>query len=37
MGKPEDVANLYCWLASDEAAYISGTAISIDGGMVLGT
>jgi len=37
MGKPEDVANLYCWLASDEAAYVSGTAISIDGGMVLGT
>ena len=37
MGKPEDVANLYCWLASDEAAYVSGAAISIDGGMVLGT
>ncbi len=37
MGTPEDVANLYCWLASDEAAYIHGAAISIDGGMVLGT
>jgi 3-oxoacyl-[acyl-carrier protein] reductase len=37
MGKPEDVANLYAWLASDEAAYIHGSAISIDGGMVLGT
>jgi 3-oxoacyl-[acyl-carrier protein] reductase len=37
MGKPEDVANLYSWLASDEAAYISGTAVSIDGGMILGT
>jgi len=37
MGKPEDVANLYCWLASDEAAFISGAAISIDGGMILGT
>jgi 3-oxoacyl-[acyl-carrier protein] reductase len=37
MGVPEDVANLYCWLASDEAAYIHGAAISIDGGMVLGT
>jgi 3-oxoacyl-[acyl-carrier protein] reductase len=37
MGKPEDVANLYCWLASDEAAYIHGASISIDGGMVLGT
>ncbi len=37
MGKPEDVANLYCWLSSDEASYIHGAAISIDGGMVLGT
>lgn len=37
MGKPEDVANLYAWLASDEAAYIHGSTISIDGGMVLGT
>lgn len=37
MGQPEDVANVYCWLASDEASYISGTTISVDGGMVLGT
>lgn len=37
MGEPEDVANLYCWLASDEASYIHGAVISIDGGMVLGT
>jgi len=37
MGTPEDVANLYAWLASEEAAYIHGAAISIDGGMVLGT
>jgi 3-oxoacyl-[acyl-carrier protein] reductase len=37
MGKPEDVANLYAWLASDEASFISGAAISIDGGMILGT
>ncbi len=37
MGTPEDVANLYCWLASEEASYIHGTAISVDGGMVLGT
>ena len=37
MGEPEDVANLYAWLASDEAAYIHGATISIDGGMVLGT
>jgi 3-oxoacyl-[acyl-carrier protein] reductase len=37
MGQPEDVANLYAWLASDEASFIHGAAISIDGGMVLGT
>ncbi len=37
MGEPIDVANVYCWLASDEAAYIHGTTISVDGGMVLGT
>ncbi len=37
MGIPEDVANVYCWLASDEASYIHGAAISVDGGMVLGT
>lgn len=37
MGEPEDVANLYAWLASDEASYIHGATISIDGGMVLGT
>ncbi|HSR50143.1 MAG TPA: 3-oxoacyl-ACP reductase FabG [Acidobacteriota bacterium] len=34
MGQPEDVANLYLFLASDEAAYINGAVISIDGGMV---
>jgi NAD(P)-dependent dehydrogenase (short-subunit alcohol dehydrogenase family) len=32
VGKPEDVANLACFLASDEAAYITGQIISIDGG-----
>ena len=37
MGKPEDVANVYCWLSSDEASYVNGTTISVDGGMVLGT
>lgn len=37
MGQPEDVANVYAWLASDEASYIHGSVISVDGGMVLGT
>lgn len=32
MGDPAEVANLYCFLASEEAAYISGDTIRIDGG-----
>jgi NAD(P)-dependent dehydrogenase (short-subunit alcohol dehydrogenase family) len=31
-GRPEEVANLAAFLASDEAAYISGAVIPIDGG-----
>jgi 3-oxoacyl-[acyl-carrier protein] reductase len=33
-GKPDEVANLIGFLASDEAAYISGQIISINGGMI---
>ena len=33
-GKPEEVADLVAFLASDKAAYISGQVISINGGMV---
>lgn len=35
LGKPEDVANLVCFLASDEAAYITGQTFNVDGGMVM--
>ena len=34
-GQPEDVANLYCFLASDEASYISGVVLPVDGGVVV--
>ncbi len=34
MGKPQDIANAYLWLASDEAAYVSGHVLSVDGGAV---
>lgn len=34
-GMPEDVADLVAFLASDEAAYITGEVINVGGGMVL--
>jgi 3-oxoacyl-[acyl-carrier protein] reductase len=33
-GTPEEVAHLAAFLASNEAAYISGQIISINGGMI---
>ena len=32
-GKPEDIANIISWLASDESSYVSGTCMTVDGGM----
>ena len=32
IGKPEDVANVVCFLASDEANYVTGGLYSVDGG-----
>jgi 3-oxoacyl-[acyl-carrier protein] reductase len=37
MGQPDDIANAYLWLASDAASFVSGTVISVDGGVVTGT
>ncbi len=37
MGDPKDVANAYLFLASDEASFISGTTLRVDGGIVVGT
>ena len=35
MGQPEDVARAVCFLASDDAAYITGQVLKVDGGMVM--
>ena len=34
-GKPEDIANLACFLASDEGAYLNGVIIPADGGITM--
>jgi 3-oxoacyl-[acyl-carrier protein] reductase len=35
LGTPKDIANVYAFLASDQARYISGATISVDGGITL--
>lgn len=37
MGEPRDIADAYVWLASDQASFVNGTTISVDGGLVVGT
>lgn len=37
LGAPEDIANAYLFLASDEASFITGTVLPVDGGLVVGT
>ncbi len=35
-GQPEDVARAVVWLCTDDASYINGAALSVDGGLVVG-
>ncbi|MDX9891623.1 MAG: 3-oxoacyl-ACP reductase FabG [Bacteroidales bacterium] len=35
LGEPQEIASAYAYLASDEAAYINGTTLSVDGGMTV--
>jgi len=37
LGDPVEIANVYLWLASDEASFVHGATISADGGIVLGS
>jgi len=35
LGTAEDVANAYAFLASNEAQFISGAVLSVDGGLTI--
>jgi 3-oxoacyl-[acyl-carrier protein] reductase len=37
LGEPVDIANAYLFLASDEATFISGVTLRVDGAIVVGT
>ncbi len=35
LGEPRDIANAFLFLASDEASFINGTVLSVDGGIII--
>ncbi|MDQ7774241.1 MAG: 3-oxoacyl-ACP reductase FabG [Elusimicrobiales bacterium] len=35
LGRPEDIANAYYFLANEESAFVTGQVISVDGGLVI--
>jgi 3-oxoacyl-[acyl-carrier protein] reductase len=37
IGDVRDIAEAYLWLASDAASWVTGTVLSVDGGLVIGT
>jgi glucose 1-dehydrogenase len=36
LGQPSEIAKAVCFLVSEEASYITGTVLRVDGGIVLG-
>ena len=34
MGRPEEIADAYCFLASSEASFVNGAVLSVDGGLI---
>ena len=37
LGEPRDIANAYLFLASEEASFVTGEVLRVDGGIVVGT
>jgi glucose 1-dehydrogenase len=35
IGTPDDIANAVVWLASDQASYVTGTTLFVDGGLMI--
>ena len=35
IGRPEEIANTFAWLASDEASYVNGAVLEVTGGLTI--
>ncbi|MEZ5102827.1 MAG: SDR family oxidoreductase, partial [Thermoleophilia bacterium] len=36
LGRPRDIADAFVYLASDDACWVTGTALVVDGGLISG-